>query len=530
MNTILVVDDEKYIADGISQLLKLAGPEQYEVLTAYQPKQALQIAQEQKIDILVTDINMPGMKGLDLCQAIMSCWKKCHCIILSAYSNPEYIQTAIRQDAVDYVLKSEGDEKLLEAVEKASRAIREMADLDEIRRRAENIDKSLPYLQQQLVLDALGNPSSLSDAVVYAEEYGLQISFSSPAYLLVCSIRQEQYQNVFLYRNTLTQLRSAAECLLKDYCRTASAEYDGNRIVFLIQSTSDQPKTVLRGYLRETVPTIQELAERIYNCRMSAVVTIEPVSPDKLSFHFQRIDALLHKGDYSDDAIIEYDLSSSDPVQSIAAKSVFPSASEIRLLKLLLAQGYSDQFLKQTEALLNQADLQETRMLAWALADIFLEAYREKLSQDREKQESFVRRLDALLRAEEIKEILRLAEEMNTFISNGQMEDSDPYQKVINTIRSYIETHLDQDLSINTIAGLVHFNPSYLSRIFKKQTGVSLSEYVWNLKLEKAKEMLASDRYKISQISEKLGFDSHGYFTRFFKKMTGMTPAEYKHM
>lgn len=119
---------------------------------------------------------------------------------------------------------------------------------------------------------------------------------------------------------------------------------------------------------------------------------------------------------------------------------------------------------------------------------------------------------------------------MNAFLSSGKTEGSDHYQKVIQTIRSYIETHLDRDLSINTIAGLVHFNPSYLSRVFKKQTGVSLSEYVWNLKLQKAKEMLASDRYKINQISEKLGFDSPGYFTRFFKKMTGMTPAEYKHM
>ena len=94
-------------------------------------------------------------------------------------------------------------------------------------------------------------------------------------------------------------------------------------------------------------------------------------------------------------------------------------------------------------------------------------------------------------------------------------------------IRRYVEEHLNDDLSLIKLADFVHFNPSYLSRIFKKETGFNLFEYVRNLRIKRAKELLKKTRMKIGEVAACVGFSSPKYFASAFKKVTNMTPQEW---
>jgi two-component system, response regulator YesN len=100
--------------------------------------------------------------------------------------------------------------------------------------------------------------------------------------------------------------------------------------------------------------------------------------------------------------------------------------------------------------------------------------------------------------------------------------------RVFAFIKSYTEQNLDKELSLTRLADELHFNPSYLSRLFKHVTGKSVSEYIAEIKINKARELLSKSNMKINEIAGSLGFESSSYFTRFFKKYTDLGPQEYR--
>ena len=100
--------------------------------------------------------------------------------------------------------------------------------------------------------------------------------------------------------------------------------------------------------------------------------------------------------------------------------------------------------------------------------------------------------------------------------------------KVILYINSYIEDNIGKDLSLISLSELVHFNPTYLSRLYKQVTRKTLSEYITEVKFKKSIEMLKQSDIKIYEIATEIGFKTPSYFTRFFKKLTNLTPQEYR--
>lgn len=98
----------------------------------------------------------------------------------------------------------------------------------------------------------------------------------------------------------------------------------------------------------------------------------------------------------------------------------------------------------------------------------------------------------------------------------------------IRKVKEYIEKHICEDISTSDMAQSVYLNPSYLSRMFKKETGEGISEYVLRKKIEKAKELLMDPQYKVYQIAEMVGYQDIHHFYKVFKKCCGTTPSEYR--
>lgn len=91
-----------------------------------------------------------------------------------------------------------------------------------------------------------------------------------------------------------------------------------------------------------------------------------------------------------------------------------------------------------------------------------------------------------------------------------------------------MKEHLTGELSLDIMADELHYNPSYLSRLFHQLTGITVSQYITRVRIDKAKEMLENKDTKIKDICKAIGFDSPSYFSRFFKKETGYTPQKYR--
>lgn len=99
---------------------------------------------------------------------------------------------------------------------------------------------------------------------------------------------------------------------------------------------------------------------------------------------------------------------------------------------------------------------------------------------------------------------------------------------LVRRIQDYINAHLSEDISLVRLADLAGFNPSYLSRLFKQMTGTNISDYIFQTRLEKAKNLLAQKNLKVQEIAAMVGYDSPAYFSKFFKKATSMTPQGYR--
>ena len=99
---------------------------------------------------------------------------------------------------------------------------------------------------------------------------------------------------------------------------------------------------------------------------------------------------------------------------------------------------------------------------------------------------------------------------------------------IIEKLEQYISEHIGGDISLTQLADVIHFNPSYLSRFYKKNRGINLSEYIYELKLSKSKQLLGETDKKVGDIAIELGFDTASAFCAFFKKRIGCSPAQYR--
>ncbi len=113
-------------------------------------------------------------------------------------------------------------------------------------------------------------------------------------------------------------------------------------------------------------------------------------------------------------------------------------------------------------------------------------------------------------------------------LAHKQRDEKDRASQVIDRICQYIEDHLGEDLSLVRLAEIHYFNPSYLSRFFKQERGINLSEHIDACRARRAKELLRDGDLKVREVAAAVGYEAAHSFTRFCKKVTGITPQEYR--
>ena len=137
----------------------------------------------------------------------------------------------------------------------------------------------------------------------------------------------------------------------------------------------------------------------------------------------------------------------------------------------------------------------------------------------------YIQRMDRIRKLPELNDLHR--EMVTAYTDHMHRKTQIRYSKPVTHVIDYIYSHLHMRLTLHLLATEVSLSPSYLSKIFKKETGISLSDYILKSKLETARNMLLYSEYSPGQISEILGFASQSYFTERFRKEYGLPPAKY---
>jgi len=282
-------------------------------------------------------------------------------------------------------------------------------------------------------------------------------------------------------------------------------------------------------FLEGTLELTQEACSEALGTEMAFTLSGQACEWNVLPAAYDRIRQLQH-GRIGDGASMVM------TVEAVLKDTSGPSREPIRserfeLLAGHLESGRSDAFLSLLKEMLEpvhrnpETDKIQAMELYYSAALVMLSYINRRQLQDQVPIAGLMR-FDAHSSWEEGATYLERTAE--TLFARRRCGEGSRAAGAVQEIGSYIEEHLDEDLSLVRLSKRFHFNPSYLSRVFKQESGMNLSDFIEKARLRKAKELLAGESLRIHEIGAKVGYESPHSFTRFFKKATGTTPQEYR--
>ncbi|MFD0589320.1 response regulator [Paenibacillus sp. GCM10027627] len=549
MYRLLIVDDLPIIVDGLLELFQQTEHLQLEVHKAYSGEEALQVLSRHRIDIVLSDIKMPGIGGIELLREVLPQWPACKVIFLTGYNDFQYARDAITFGGFDYILKVESDEKIVGAIERAIAKLKEEQGQAQILSAAESkMRRALPSLQKEYMWGLLqGKRVTESQLAHIFKEIDIPLDPSLPVYMLVGRI--DAWRELFTAPDKallVYALQNVGDEYLTAQVNGYSVVFELSKIVWLFQ-----PKTsgVIGGdpgsldwnsahrYASGILEAVQGTCKELLGLSVSFLLGSEPIAWSNVSDRFHSIKYGLVQGHglFHEVILTDKDIGlrdSSDKTESY--RDSFYHA-RVQLLMSCLENNHREPFHKLyaelTSVWADSGTSNERKIeLYHSLSAVFL-FYLHK-NQDicdyvntQMDLDPLFRQGDSISWSELTQYYSRLADcffEWNTL--RGTLLPTE----VVNKVHRYIEENIETDISLTALADYVSLNPSYLSRLYKQMTGIGLSKYVNDYRNVIAIDMLLNTSMKVNEIAAKLGYNSALAFIRFFKKMNETTPQDFR--
>lgn len=539
MYRILIVDDEPYIVDWIHNLVESVDGYELDIYRAYSAKEAVNLLNRARIDVMISDICLPGMSGIELLKLVKSNWRNCKVIMLTGHDNFTFAYESFKHEAFQYILKTEDDEKILEAINnalvKCEIELHEAKEMVNMRTKTQESQR----LAKQKYFESIvaGRETNVNTEVI--AKYDLKIDPNKPCYILAGQA-QEMDTNIGLeLRDSLIKdIENLSKGHLNGqfYCEVLI--HNGNEIIWFLQNRWDQEDDVLSSIITGVMEQVQCIYKRRYSIELSIVYC------DRLFTLLKATDILIilrkcikNLGPISQGYIICFkyeELIQRNCLEHNGIHDILQKDSFFEEVGACLYAGKEEQYftlLKRVEEVLIQesiTDYQATE-LYFKLALQLLRFIN-------------VNRLDL-----ELATTIGLHKLMHIDVENNnswlvQMDYIETLSKklfhcykekathmdLIHIIQEYIKEHISEDVSLVRLGEITGYNPTYLSRLYKESTGQTLMGYINQVRLSKVKELMITNELSLNQIAIKAGFSSRQYFNRFTKKMVGIAPEEYR--
>lgn len=533
MHCILIVDDEPRHRTGLANMIKRLRPG-YIVYEAKNGDNALQIIQSNhRIDIVVTDIKMPIMDGLQLIENLGQKVKHIKVIILSAYGYFEYAQKAISLGAFDYLLKPVEEASIIEMLNKVeneiNRDLSEKLEKDGLRKQ---LDNTLPvYFESQLNKWVKG---SLSKSGI--DEIQNIFPFNGMGTVIIAEFNNLDEVIGSYSSDDVNEIKQNIKYWMKEVLNPI-----GHSLSFFLQDGKSAMVSVLntsKDFDLSTADNLAKLNEFVYdlniNYGLDSILGIGKHSGnifDEINPAFtQAQNALNYKFFLNDSRILFF-----SDIQDFMNKPLIIKLKEEELSEAIRKLSKEDAYasINRITSRMVSGGYPEPDKYKDIIIHLFLD--RIKTMQNTVNEDLFFSLVDSIPR--ELKacagfdEFNRKARSIiDELIDTLNEQKGRKNDLILAKCIEYIEKNYMKDLPLETVAEMFYFNPSYFSTLFKNHTGINFSQYLLNIRLKKGKELLESTNCKIYEIAEKIGFNDPKYFNRVFKKEFGMTPDEYRRL
>lgn len=520
MLKVMLVDNEAAIRKGLAHGIRWESLGCTVVAQAEDGEDAMAQIPKAQPDIVISDIRMPGMDGLTLAGELYRRWPHIKTIILTGFPDFAYAQKAIAYQVVDFVLKPTSVEQLTAAIEKARVQIQEEQTHQKLRSELASRSEENLSLQQDMLLRDLIHRVRLSALYVYSCMAQLRMDLRNYYVLSMTVVPLEGEEEV----NCLPFLQDAQSILrdsISDYKIWFIAEGD-QACYAVLQAPEIQDLSALCG---EAV----DAAESIPRYHIAIGISLHHTDPLTLAGAAEEAEQARQFADYAhpEQPVISY-----ANIPTVDPEAMAEIIQVLRQIKIAVEYGKPDIAQKSLQALFRHIHMK--KLPAREARSIYISVYNFCSTQffwnrDAESIFSSLPALQALLRSGSIRE---LEEYLCTFVEllyqqrNYRLENSDD---LIKAVQHHIQQHYMEELTLESLADRVHLSPSYLSKLFKRETGENLSIYIQNVRIQQAKLLLRTTNLKTYEVAERVGIPDPVYFSRTFKKVTGMKPKDFRH-
>ncbi|MEV5027785.1 response regulator [Paenibacillus sp. LPE1-1-1.1] len=535
MFKLMIVDDELLMRIGIRSMIDWEAHGFRIAAEAANGKEAIEMAHSVKPDLIITDIKMPVMDGLQLIREASKTFTDCKYVILSNFDEFRYVKEALQLGAIDYLIKSEITPEVLAELLAGIRRKRELGGSgSQTVMLTAHISQSLSHLKESLFKDLISGLLGEKEAAAKVEQ--LQACVRSEN-LTVIKLRLDGFAKVrqkyvekdekllrFSVLNILEEIIPGK--WNKELVVESSSEY------LLIANTRGDDMMSARSEIAELCGSIQRTMKDFMNMSITIGVSSVVSGFRLMKAAYREADYALRRSFFAGGGRIIFFEDTEDCPSDEIAELAPKEANEANALALSHVLDRN-----------NEAKLTE-----------FFDAFRGELAANR-ANERMIR--EAYIGMTEI-----VGAHMSYMVrSRLQVSDKLPYEAVLSAEtwddvhgivldyarlclaaegrsveqRSYadmavemIHRYYAEDLSLQSVASQINVNPSYLSRLFKQEKGENFISCLTRVRIDRAKSFLESRKYKVYEVADKVGYHNYTYFSKIFKKVVGVSPEEYR--
>ncbi|WP_201001274.1 response regulator [Paenibacillus glycanilyticus] len=492
MFTALIAEDSKPILRNIKALLESSELPIRIAATAYNGEEALEYLKKQPVDILITDIRMPKLGGLELIEQAMRLHSSLKVVLISSYSDFEYTRKAINLQVFDYLLKPVERNQLIEVMQRI----------------VDSLSEKLEYSLEPL--KSIVPPAFLS---------GLRLG---PQF-------HEQPVSLFLIGKQpftpdsgnwkVETLQTMLEAICQPQSCWVFPAKDSDRYLVFVQPA-------MKERFATTLAWMESIERRLLGVDIEIAMAgrFQPVDLYQLQLQYDKLKGLLDEETLLDKRVL---LDTDYRIPEQTGKEEI-----IRSFTDMIEQRQSQPFLIKLREYLQISYSEHARYvdlerLVSAIGDAFVHALPSSGPEER------------LAAAATVKEMLeqgsyqRFCERCVDWCAHSfeqlQLRNRKSGEELFEQMEAYVKLHKFSQLSINDLAAKFHVSSSYVSRIIKRYTNTTFVQYYMELKIEEAcKQLRAKPDLKIKELADALSFSDQHYFSRVFKDHTGISPSEYK--
>lgn len=527
---LLVADDEPAPREGLAAFFRNTDCGFEVVGAADGGLQALAMAQEFQPDLLITDIRMPDMDGLELARRCLELPHAPKLLIMSSYDDAIYIKTALRLKAVDYLFKPLDLSELTAVIQQ----IREQLDRAEEEQRQKDIQReklnhSIGWLRRHFLQEFVVETYAEEDEVREKLDF-LNMKLPTQAkYCVVCvDMDARDMQRESGGQEDGLSFQGLLEDILSVHGAGYVFDYEKNGYVFLMMDDEGDSEGLMGAaekLCREVIETMGVDGIRA-TVGLSGLAESRGDIPGAFRLAKENVKARLILG--SSRVITDYKTAGSEKVElAAAAKAVKENlvASDCTVLEKAVNQ-YFDILGRRKEISLLYA-IQCVSLLVGETMDILPGLSGKEKEGAAIQQETY----DRLTQCETLPEMREVVAEylvtLNEFICGCTHSAA---EETVEKIKRIVRTQYMEQLSIQSIAEQVYLTPNYICMVFKQNVGRTINQYITEIRIEMAKRQLEDPAVRLADIGIMVGYTEPSYFSKIFKRYVALTPKEYRQM